>query len=170
MSTPLIRSATMTTRYGDVAIHAIGWPGEQPYVVLRHPAAADHTLLRLQAHCLTSTAFAALMCDCGSQIEAGVRLAATRQGGTLVYLPQEGRGYGLFSKVEILAQMNGGLSLAAAQQAVGRAESRLSYHRVPQIISALALPEPITLLTESTAKVRAVKAAGVPFAGVGGLS
>jgi GTP cyclohydrolase II len=41
---------------------------------------------------LTSTAFAARMCDCGQQITVGVDQAATRPGTVLIYLPQEGRG------------------------------------------------------------------------------
>jgi GTP cyclohydrolase II len=101
------------------------------------------------------------MCDCGRQIDAGVGLAASQPGGTLVYMPQEGRNYGLLSKVEIMRQMNSGLSLEAAQRAVGRPETRLSYDRIPELLDMLGLSRPVTLLTTSTAKVRAVTAAGV---------
>ncbi|MFE9813333.1 hypothetical protein [Streptomyces sp. NPDC005548] len=158
---PRTESAVMDTSYGPVAIHALSWPGEEPYVALRHPVPGERTLLRLQGQCVTSTAFASRMCDCREQIDAGLKLTATRPGGTMVYLPQEGRNYGLLSKVEIMRQMNRGLSLSEAQRAVGRPASRLSYERIPELLGALDLSGPITLLTGSTTKIQAVMAAGV---------
>lgn len=158
---PSTRAAVMDTAYGPVQIHALAWAGEQPYVALRHPQPAPVARVRVQAQCLTSTAFAAQMCDCARQISAGVRLAATRPGTVLIYLPQEGRGHGLLSKVEVMAAMNTGLTLAGAQQATGRPENRLTYHRVPQILRHLGHLEPIVLLSDSEEKIRAVRGAGV---------
>lgn len=163
---PAYRQAILETRFGPVAIHVFDWRDEQPYAVLRNLSSDPAVILRLQAQCVTSTAFSAKMCDCREQIDAGVRLAATRPGGTLVYLPQEGRGYGLLSKVEIMEQMNQGLTLAESQAAVGRPEDRLAYHRIAEILAHLGLSEPAVLVTESAHKIAAVTAAGVNFTAV----
>jgi 3,4-dihydroxy 2-butanone 4-phosphate synthase/GTP cyclohydrolase II len=155
----------LETRFGPVEIHAFEWHGEQPYVALRHVAHAAPTVhLRLQAQCLTSTAFAAVMCDCGMQIESGVRMAVHEPGAILVYLPQEGRGHGLLSKVEIMARMNQGMTLRAAQHAVGRPAGRLSYHRVAPLLRHLEVTAPVNLVTGSEQKAEAVRSAGIPVA------
>lgn len=164
---PRSASAEMDTAFGTVTIHALQWPDEPPYVVLRHRIpSADLIRLRVQAQCLTSTAFAATMCDCGEQIRAGVRLAATVPGAVMIYLPQEGRGYGLLSKVEIMARMNTGLTLVQAQRAVNRAPSRVSFHRVPMILGFLGVAGALALVTDSDAKARAIAAAGVPVTSI----
>lgn len=160
-----VRTASMTTAAGPVEIYAMQWPGEQPYAVLENSASGPTVQLRVQAQCVTSTAFGALRCDCASQIRAGVRLVATVPGAVFVYLPQEGRGWGLLSKVEVMGAMNAGLSLTEAQQAVGRPEGRLSYHRVPEILHYLDLSGPVVLLTSSAEKADAIRAAGVAVAG-----
>jgi 3,4-dihydroxy 2-butanone 4-phosphate synthase / GTP cyclohydrolase II len=168
--TPQTRTAIMTTSYGPVEVHALHWPDEEPYVALRHLDQVPLVRLRLQAQCVTSTAFAAQMCDCRRQIEAGVRLTATSPGTVFIYLPQEGRGHGLLSKVEVMAAMNTGLSLTAAQEAVGRPQSRLSYHRVPYIlVHYLGHRTPVVLITESTEKIRAARAAGIKILRTEGL-
>lgn len=158
---PVARAAMMTTAHGVVEIQALSWSDEPPYVVLRHPQPGTPLRLRPQAQCLTSTAFDARMCDCRDQIRAGVRMAASVPGAVLVYVPQEGRGHGLLGKVEVMAAMNTGLDLPAAQRAAGRPDSRLDFRRIPQILRHLDHAGPVVLITQSPAKIDAVRVAGV---------
>lgn len=155
------RSAILETASGDVGFHVFEWAGERPYSVLQNLVSADIASLRIQAECITSTAFGGTMCDCGEQIRAGVDLTAERPGTVMVYLPQEGRGHGLLSKVEIMALMNQGQNLAAAQRAVGRPEGRLDFTRIPLILAELGLDQPVDLLTDSAEKTNALRELGV---------
>jgi 3,4-dihydroxy 2-butanone 4-phosphate synthase/GTP cyclohydrolase II len=160
----------MTTAYGDLHFSVVEFPGEAAYVVLsRHSNVPAASRLRVQAHCLTSTAFHSAMCDCGAQIDSALKLCASRNDVLFIYLPQEARGYGLLSKVEIMSMMNTGLSLSEAQAAVGRQESRLDYKRVPEILR-LRRVERVTLLTQSMDKVEAIRALGVKVDGTTDLS
>lgn len=143
-------------------IQATQWPGERPHVVLSNPLTnKGFANVRIQAECLTSTAFGSTMCDCAKQIERGLRMVANQPNTHLIYLPQEARGWGLLSKVEIMRSMNAGLSLAEAQTKVGRPNGILSYHRVPDLLELAGLRCEIVLLTESAAKYAGVRATGV---------
>lgn len=155
-------TATLETRFGPVLMWALEWPGERAYVLLRSVTLSAGTPeLRVQAECLTSTAFASVMCDCGEQVDEAVRRVATTANSYLVYMPQEGRGWGLLSKVEIMSHMNAGLPLPQAQRRVGRADTRLDYSRIPQILAEVGEQRPVRLLTTSAQKVAALTAAGV---------
>lgn len=157
-----IETAVVETIFGSMRIRAVQWPGERPHVVLSNPTTGiGRAQVRIQAECLTSTAFGSMMCDCGNQIERALQMVAELSNSHLIYLPQEGRGWGLLSKVEIMRAMNTGLSLTEAQAKVGRPENRLSYNRVPELLDLTGLSGEIVLLTESEAKYAAVRAAGV---------
>jgi GTP cyclohydrolase II len=156
-----VRRAVLETQHGPVEVHGYRWPDEQPYVVLRHQMYADPVRLRVQGQCLTSTAFGSQMCDCREQIDAGVRMAACCPGSVFVYLPQEGHGYGLLSKIEVMAAMNAGRSLPDAQRHLGRPDSRLSYVRVPEILAHLGHTEGVMVVTDNPVKEQALRATGI---------
>ena len=68
----------------------------------------DVPLVRLHSECLTGDVLGSQRCDCGPQLrEAFERIADT--GGYLLYLRQEGRGIGLYNKLD--AQMLLGLGV-----------------------------------------------------------
>jgi 3,4-dihydroxy 2-butanone 4-phosphate synthase / GTP cyclohydrolase II len=165
------RRAHLETTYGPVEFWAFSWDDEPPYAVLRSLLDEGGVpRLRIQAQCLTSTAFHSTMCDCGHQIDTAVRMCAEEPDALLVYLPQEGRGHGLLSKVEIMVEQNRGRSLREAQHAVGRPDSRLSFHRVPEILERIGFgSRPVHLVTGSAAKLDALRALGVAVAGHGPL-
>src|SRR5512133_153698 len=56
-------------------------------------------LVRLHSDCLTGDVLGSARCDCGPQLREAVERIAT-VGGILLYLRQEGRGIGLYNKLD----------------------------------------------------------------------
>lgn len=167
MGAPQTRTAPMRTRFGLVQITGFDFRDSDPPIVSISSVdrSAGTTRLRVQAQCLTSTTFESVMCECAGQIQRAVQLCATANDAAMIYLPQEGRGYGLLSKIEILAQMSGGVrTLREAQIAVGRPRSCLDYSKVPVVLAALGIHE-VVLLSESEDKQTALARAGLSIIG-----
>ena len=69
------------------------------HLALRLGSPADVPLVRVHSECLTGDVFGSQRCDCGPQLREAVERIATA-GGFLLYLRQEGRGIGLYAKLD----------------------------------------------------------------------
>lgn len=120
---------------------------------------AELPLVRPHSECLTGDVFGSERCDCGPQLrEAVERIAAT--GGYLLYLRQEGRGIGLYAKLDAYALQDAGLDTYAANRALGRGEDERDYSAAAQMLTALGAGR-VRLLTNNPDKARQLSALGV---------
>ncbi len=116
-------------------------------------------LIRLHSECLTGDVFGSERCDCGPQLrEAVERIAAA--GGYLLYLRQEGRGIGLYSKLEAYALQDTGIDTYEANLALGHGEDERSYAAAAQMLHALGASR-VVLLSNNLDKARQLRAFGV---------
>jgi len=116
-------------------------------------------LIRPHSECLTGDVFGSQRCDCGPQVrEAVERIAAA--GGYLLYLRQEGRGIGLYSKLEAYALQDTGIDTYEANLALGHAEDERSYVAAAQMLHALGAPR-VALLSNNPDKARQLRSCGV---------
>lgn len=116
-------------------------------------------LVRPHSECLTGDVFGSRRCDCGAQMSQAVKRIAGA-GGFLLYLRQEGRGIGLYAKLDAYALQDAGLDTYEANLALGYAADERDYTVAAQMLYALGLSQ-VALLTNNPDKVAQLSRLGV---------
>src|SRR5436305_8929392 len=125
----------------------------------RHPVKGAVPLVRPHSECLTGDVFGSQRCDCGPQLrEAVERIAGA--GGYVLYLRQEGRGIGLYTKLDAYALQDTGLDTYEANIALGHDADERDYSAAAQMLQALGV-ERVALLTNNPDKVEQLGQLGV---------
>jgi GTP cyclohydrolase II len=127
-------------------------------IELGQPAAAPVPLVRLHSECLTGDVFGSQRCDCGPQLREAVERIADH-GGYLLYLRQEGRGIGLYDKLDAYELQDRGLDTYDANVALGHRADERDYTSAAQMLHALGASR-IALLSNNPDK-------GAQLAGLG---
>jgi len=130
-------------RLGDpLGVH----PGEPP-------------LVRVHSECLTGDVFGSERCDCGPQLLESVR-RIDEAGGFLLYLRQEGRGIGLYAKLDAYALQDTGLDTYQANVALGYPEDERDYTVAAQMLHALGIDR-VSLLSNNPDKAGQLSRLGI---------
>ena len=125
----------------------------------RSAAGGAAPLVRPHSECLTGDVLGSERCDCGPQLrEAAERI--TDAGGFLLYLRQEGRGIGLYAKLDAYALQDAGLDTYEANRALGRGEDERDYTAAAQMLHALGADR-IRLLSNNPDKAAQLDLLGV---------
>jgi GTP cyclohydrolase II len=122
-------------------------------------AARRVPLVRPHSECLTGDVFGSERCDCGAQLREAVE-RISECGGFLLYLRQEGRGIGLYAKLDAYALQDTGLDTYEANLALGHREDERSYLVAAQMLQALGAPR-VALLSNNPDKARQLESFGV---------
>jgi GTP cyclohydrolase II len=104
--------------------------------------------------------FGSARCDCGRQLREAVERIADA-GGILLYLRQEGRGIGLYNKLDAYHLQDEGLDTYEANLALGLPEDARDYTAAAQMLRALNVDR-IRLLSNNPDKAMQLEALGVP--------
>jgi GTP cyclohydrolase II len=127
---------------------------------LGDPTSASGTpLVRPHSECLTGDVFGSERCDCGPQLREAVERIADA-GGYLLYLRQEGRGIGLYSKLEAYALQDTGIDTYDANVALGHGEDERSYVAAAQMLRALGVSR-VSLLSNNPDKAQQLRSCGI---------
>jgi GTP cyclohydrolase II len=116
-------------------------------------------LVRLHSECLTGDVFGSQRCDCGPQLREAVE-RITEAGGYLLYLRQEGRGIGLYNKIDAYALQDTGLDTYEANVALGFGKDERTYVAAAQMLLALGV-DVLDLLSNNPDKADQLEACGV---------
>ena len=116
-------------------------------------------LVRLHSECLTGDVLGSQRCDCGPQLREAVG-RISHAGGYLLYLRQEGRGIGLYNKIDAYALQDTGLDTYEANHALGFDSDERTYAVAAQMLLALGVAR-LDLLTNNPDKARQLEAAGL---------
>jgi GTP cyclohydrolase II len=121
--------------------------------------AAAVPLVRPHSECLTGDVFGSQRCDCGPQLREAVERIADA-GGYLLYLRQEGRGIGLYDKLDAYVLQDAGLDTYEANLALGHAADERDYTVAAQMLGALGVPS-VVLLSSNPDKAAQLTGLGV---------
>ncbi|MBS0238714.1 MAG: GTP cyclohydrolase II [Proteobacteria bacterium] len=150
----------------EYALHAHAFQSidqiEQLIVLVnRSEATSAIPLVRIHSGCLTGDIFHSLRCDCHQQLQSALRMITDAPFGALVYIPyQEGRGIGLFKKIQAYALQDQGLDTVDANLAVGSPVDARDYSLASRALLDLGITE-IRLLSNNPDKLKALKLHGI---------
>ena len=116
-------------------------------------------LVRLHSECLTGDVLGSERCDCGPQLQEALH-RITEAGGYLLYLRQEGRGIGLYEKLDAYALQDAGLDTYEANLALGHGADERDYAPAAQMLRALGVTR-LRLLSNNPDKAAQLVSAGI---------
>jgi GTP cyclohydrolase II len=116
--------------------------------------------VRVHSECLTSEVFGSLRCDCDHQLATALDHLEAEGRGLIIYLRQEGRGIGLFNKVEAYRLQDEGLDTVEANEQLGFSSDSRSYQLAVDILKALRV-QSVQLMTNNPKKLQALRRSGI---------
>jgi len=146
--------ASLPTKYGEFKIQSFK-EGEKEHLVIFTEKLPEIPLVRIHSECLTGDALGSLKCDCGEQLEFALR-EINKKGGMVIYLRQEGRGIGLFNKVNAYALQDKGFDTVEANHQLGFEADLRDFSIVEKILKHFNIKK-IMLLTNNPKKEFAFK-------------
>jgi len=92
--------------------------------------------VRIHSECMTGDVFASLKCDCGEQLQLTIA-EFSRNGGCILYLRQEGRGIGLYNKMDAYALQAKGMDTFEANAHLGFPHDARNYKAAVQMLKSM---------------------------------
>ncbi len=158
-----IRRSVEVALDGGVAsfITFAGLPSGKEHFVIAFPGWEHDTvpLVRIHSECITGDVFASCHCDCGPQLRESIQYFQA-EGGILVYLRQEGRGIGLYNKLDAYALQAQGVDTFTANRVLGFPDDMRTYREAALMLRAIGKRK-IRLLSNNPDKRRGLEQYGM---------
>lgn len=122
-----------------VALTKGDWTREEPILV------------RVHSSCVTGDIFGSHRCDCGEQLHEAMRMIEKEGKGVIIYLNQEGRGIGLYNKIQAYKLQEEGLDTVEANLQLGFNDDERDYGIGASMMHSLGLGK-VRLITNNPIK------------------
>lgn len=129
-----------------------GLSDDREHVALKFssPETMEPPLVRIHSECFTGDVFNSSRCDCGDQLKESIAKVSA-QGGFILYLRQEGRGIGLYPKIDAYALQDQGYDTYEANEKLGFLDDGRSFTVAAEMLQAMHI-DAIKLLTNNPQK------------------
>ncbi len=149
---------------GSIAAEIISFNGlsdNEEHIALIFKQADQQTspLVRMHSECLTGDVFNSSRCDCGDQLNETINQMSIH-GGVLLYLRQEGRGIGLYNKLDAYELQSQGMNTYEANKHLGFAEDERDFTSAQEMLLALGVSK-IKLITNNPRKIKSLQLSSI---------
>lgn len=157
-----IESCRIQSHYGDFELICFNYGEHEDENILCFVSEKKYGVpfVRVQSACFTAEIFRSKDCDCHEQLEASMR-RINEEGGIFIYLLKDGRGAGIFKKIQglKLGELYG-LNTAEAYDQLELNRDPRRYSHLETVVKYFNLTE-INLLTNNPRKIQALEELGV---------
>ncbi|WP_025131617.1 GTP cyclohydrolase II [Pseudomonas sp. PH1b] len=137
-----------------------GLDAAQEHILIKLGPVNDRSpLVRIHSECLTGDVFQSQRCDCGPQLSESIS-RMQEEGGYLIYLRQEGRGIGLYAKLDAYRLQDGGMDTFEANSHLNFPEDGRDFSMAAKMLKAVNV-HTCRLITNNPDKVQSLKDNGI---------
>ena len=111
----------------------------------------DEVLIRVHSSCMTGDIFGSKRCDCGDQLHNALRMIEKEGKGAVIYLNQEGRGFGLMEKMKAYKLQENGMDTVDANTCLGHKADERDYGVGAEILRSIGVTK-MRLITNNPVK------------------
>jgi GTP cyclohydrolase II len=146
---------------GSEFISFTGLPDSKEHIAIAYGTwrSTPIPLVRLHSECLTGDVFGSLKCDCGPQLHEAQH-KCQEGAGIILYLRQEGRGIGLYNKLDAYAHQDRGADTWEANRLLGLPEEARDFTVAAQMLKAMNKTR-IHLLSNNPEKRAQLESCGI---------
>lgn len=155
--------AKLPTSFGEFLLHGFrNIINNENYVALTMGSweKEEPVLTRVHSQCITGDVFSSLKCDCKNQLYGALQKIAAEKKGVLLYLPQEGRGIGIFEKVRAYHLQDQGYDTVEANIRLGFKPDLRDYGFGAQALVLLGVQK-MRLMTNNPKKIIGLEGYGL---------